>query len=72
MYISGLEAVIADLKSGKVTLRRRQKVTIPTSPKDEYSNIYNLLEKNQKQNRMSKKMIENELSTVFKKFNLNI
>jgi hypothetical protein len=67
--------VIADIKSGKVTLRRRQPPTrqaIPISPKENFSNIYQLMEQNQKQNRSSRKILENELSTAFKKFNINI
>lgn len=42
------------------------------SPKEDFSNIYQLLEKNQKQNRSSKKVLDNELSHAFKKFNINI
>lgn len=71
--IKGLEAVIDDLKNGRVTLRRRQNhPRVPISPKENYTTIYQLLEKNQQQNRKSKKILENELSTVFKKFNINI
>lgn len=70
---TGLEAVIDDLKNGRVTLRRRHnEPRVPLSPKETYTNIYQLLEKNQKQNRTSRKILDNELSTVFKKFNLNI
>lgn len=67
--------MIADLKSGKVTLRRRQpppRQTIPLSPKENFSNIYQLMEQNQKQNRSSRKILDSELSTVFKKFNINV
>ena len=70
---SGLEAVIDDLKNGRVTLRRRpQQPRVPLSPKENFTGIYQLLEKNQQQNRISKKILNNELSTAFKKFNLNL
>ncbi|KAG5670984.1 hypothetical protein PVAND_001210 [Polypedilum vanderplanki] len=70
---TGLEAVINDLKNGRVTLRRRQpRPTIPISPKEDYKDIYQLLERNQKQNRSSVKILNNELSKAFKKFNINI
>lgn len=70
---SGIEAVIDDLKNGRVTLRRRpQQPRVPLSPKENFTGIYQLLEKNQQQNRISKKILNNELSTAFKKFNLNL
>lgn len=70
----GLEAVIDDLKNGRVTLRRRRMAQpkSPVSPKENLTNIYQLLNENQRQNRISKKILESELSTVFKKFNINI
>lgn len=71
---TGLAAVIDDLKSGRVTLRRRQQQfpRAPVSPKPttDFSQIYNLLEKNKTQNRQSIKMMENELSKAFERFNL--
>jgi hypothetical protein len=71
--LSGLEAVIDDLKNGRVTLRRRaQQTRVPLSPKENFTGIYQLLEKNQQQNRQSKKILDSELSSVFKKFNLNL
>jgi hypothetical protein len=72
---AGLAAVIADLKSGKVTLRKRQNPRqnlAAVAPKEDFNNIYQLLEKNQKQNRSSRKILDNELSHAFKKFNINI
>lgn len=74
---SGLEGVIDDLKNGRVTLRRRQltnksnhPVPLETPENKDLSDIFKLLENNKKQNRISKKMIENELLTKFKKFNI--
>lgn len=73
LLLLGLEAVIDDLKNGRVTLRRRQaQIRVPISPKENYTSIYRLLENNREQNRKSTKILDNELSTVFKKFNLNI
>lgn len=68
----GLEAVIDDLKNGRVTLRRRRvQQKVPISPKENYTNIYELLEKNQQQNRSSRKILDTELTKVFRKFNVN-
>ncbi|CAO1435112.1 unnamed protein product [Diamesa hyperborea] len=72
---TGLDAVIDDLKNGRVTLRRRPKpIATPTSPTDnQLKGIFDLLQKNQRQNRNSKKILDNELASVFKtKFNIDV
>lgn len=73
--VAGLDAVIDDLKNGRVTLRRRPKpIATPTSPTDnQLKGIFDLLQKNQRQNRNSKKILDNELASVFKtKFNIDV
>lgn len=72
LHTTGLDAVINDLKSGRVTLRRRPHPRVPVSPKEDFSKIYDLLEKNKTQNRSSRKILDNELSKAFQKFNINI
>lgn len=76
LIATGLDAVINDLKSGRVTLRRRQhqqrvQPRASVTPKEDFTKIYNLLEENKTQNRQSIKIMNNELSKAFKKFNLN-
>lgn len=73
--VAGLDAVIDDLKNGRVTLRRRPKsIVTPTSTTDnQLKGIFDLLQKNQRQNRNSKKILDNELASVFKtKFNIDV
>lgn len=69
--ITGLDAVINDLKSGRVTLRRRQP-RVSVTPKEDFTKIYDLLEKNKTQNRSSIKIMNNELTKAFQKFNINV
>ena len=73
--VVGLDAVIDDLKNGRVTLRRRPKpIATPTSPiNNQLKGIFELLQKNQRQNRNSMKILDNELESVFKtKFNFDV